>query len=189
MKQYYFILLISLLLSSCSEKNLVVAQTTPFETYEDRDGDKNLLGEVHKSLLEEEPYHSWFRSSTTYLPDPEILKQLKGQIHNYDIEVFFGTWCSDSKREIPRFYKILEETNYDLRRLHIYAVGNEGNLYKKTKQGFEDGKNITHVPTFIFYQNGVEMNRIVEEITGNSLEEDILKIVSGEDYSHKYADF
>ena len=159
------------------------------QSYEDKRGRVNLIGEVNKAALLEAPYNGWFQTFDQYNPNPEMIDAIKKPIQEYDIEAFFGTWCGDSKRDVPRFYKILEAAEYDLNRLEIIAVGNEGSLYKKSPDGQEVGKDITNVPTFIFYKDGVEVNRIVENKVGKSLEEDVMKIVTGEEYKHKYADF
>ncbi|MEM1407485.1 MAG: hypothetical protein AAGG59_11970, partial [Bacteroidota bacterium] len=49
----------------------------------------------------------------------------------------------------------------------------------------ESGQNIHRVPTFIFHKNGEEIGRIVES-PKESLEVDMLKIVTGENYMPKY---
>ena len=58
---------------------------------------------------------------------------------------------------------------------------------KTTPGAFEEGLNITNVPTFIFYNNKKEINRIVESPVEN-LEQDFLSIVSGKPYKHIYAE-
>ena len=52
-------------------------------------------------------------------------------------------------------------------------------------EGLEEGLDIQRTPTFIFFKNGVEIGRIVET-PRDSLENDILKIVSGQEYKHSY---
>jgi len=49
----------------------------------------------------------------------------------------------------------------------------------------EKDLNITNIPTFIFYKNGKEMHRIVESPM-ESLEKDMLKIITGQPYKHAY---
>ena len=74
-----------------------------------------------------------------------------------------GTWCHDSKREVPRFYKILNTINYDKKNLQIVGL-------KKNKKGyFNDysNYNIKNTPTFIFFQDGNEIGRIVEKPKGS----------------------
>ena len=92
-----------------------------------------------------------------------------------------GTWCEDSQRETPNFFKLLEAINFSKNNHSLYGVSRE----KTTPQQFEKDLNITNVPTFIFYKNGKEINRIVEYPI-ESLEKDMLNILSGKDYQHAY---
>lgn len=191
-KSLLTIFALTLILFGCTKKQVAQdpkpTQTMEIETYTDEDGDVNLIGEINEAALEKEPYSSWFSEKDTYEPNSETISQIKKYINDYDIEAFFGTWCGDSKREIPLFYKILEQTDFDMGHLHIYAVGSEGDLYKKTPNGDTDGKDISHVPTIIFYKDGKEVNRFVENSVGNTIEDDILSIVSGQDYKNYYAE-
>lgn len=175
---------------SCTQKAIVQVpeKQVELQTYEDRRGRENLIGETNQAALQVEPYASWYtKNYDKYFPNEEIISELKKTIQAFDIEVYYGTWCGDSKRDIPKFYKILNDSGYNLNRLLIVAVGNEGDLYKKSPDGETEGKNITNVPTFIFYKDGVEVNRIVESAVGKSLEEDVLKIVTGQAYRANYA--
>ena len=92
-----------------------------------------------------------------------------------------GTWCGDSKRETPHFYKILEQTDFNLNNLELITV----DVSKKTPDNLQKGFDIKRVPTFIFYRDGKEIGRYVE-YARESLEKDMLKIVSGEGYKHSY---
>lgn len=92
-----------------------------------------------------------------------------------------GTWCGDSKRETPRFYKILEQTDFDENNFELITV----NRSKKTPNNLQEGFNIIRVPTFIFYKEGKEVGRYVE-YPRETIEKDILKIVSGQPYKHSY---
>ena len=97
-----------------------------------------------------------------------------------------GTWCGDSKREVPRFIKILESVDYPMENLKIVAVDKRRDFYKKSPQGEEWGLNIRRVPTFIFYKNGREINRIIETPV-TTLEVDIVSIVLQQEYTPNYS--
>ncbi|MCB0473638.1 MAG: thioredoxin family protein, partial [Flavobacteriaceae bacterium] len=56
---------------------------------------------------------------------------------------------------------------------------------KKTPDNLQEGLNITNVPTFIFYKKGKEIGRFVE-YPRETLEKDILAIISGQPYKHSY---
>ena len=96
-----------------------------------------------------------------------------------------GTWCGDSKREVPKIYKILETLKFPKEQLTTVAVGRNGDMYKKSPEHEEAGLNIHRVPTLIFYKNGKEVNRIVEHPV-ESFEADILNITTKNNYTSNY---
>jgi thiol-disulfide isomerase/thioredoxin len=143
-----------------------------------------LLGKANRKGFQMDAFKSWFNTGyENYKVDSETLEKLKPFLKDATITVFMGTWCEDSQRETPHFYKILDEANFDESKLTLITVSDE----KTTPQGFEEGKNITNVPTFIFYKNDKELGRIVEYPI-ESLEKDMLAILSGKEYKHAYAE-
>lgn len=143
---------------------------------------EDLVGSIDKFALLEAPYRSWFeKNHSSYSPDTSSLEALAKAFTGIQVNVFMGTWCHDSQREVPRLYKVLESSNFDLSNLNLVSL----DLDKKTPDGFEKGLNIERTPTFIFFKDGAEIGRIVET-PRDSLENDILKIVSGQEYKHSY---
>ncbi|MFD1095137.1 thioredoxin family protein [Salegentibacter chungangensis] len=142
-----------------------------------------LIGEFEPEELKEEPYAGWFNSVyDDYTPEEKALQTIDENISDYEITVFMGTWCGDSKRETPKLLKILEETGYDMDKFTIIGV----NHSKSTPGNMEEEFQVHRVPTIIFSKNGKEVNRFVE-YAQQSLAKDIAKIVSGKDYSNSYA--
>ena len=118
-------------------------------------------------------FPEWQKNMVSYEPDTMLIDSL-GKDHDIDVEIFFGTWCSDSRREVPRFFKILDESGFvQPQRVKLWAVDRS----KKLKSGLTDKRNIEFVATFIFFQDDKEIGRIVEQ-PDMSLEGDILKIIS-----------
>jgi thiol-disulfide isomerase/thioredoxin len=145
-----------------------------------------LLGKINKEGLAANTYGTWFQKNySEYTPDISVINQFKDELKSYTIELFMGTWCGDSKREVPGFYKLLEAAEFPMERLTATAVDKAHNAYKQSPGGEHEGKNIHRVPTFIFYKNGVEVNRITESPVV-TLEEDILKIIKS-DYIPNYS--
>lgn len=141
-----------------------------------------LVGEIQKEELQQAPHKAWFEPMyKSYEPDAEALETIKNNINDYKIKVFMGTWCGDSKREIPKLYKLLELSNYDLDKLEMNGV----RLDKTLPNDLQEEYDIHHVPTIIFYKNGEEVGRFVE-YAQEEFEDDIAKIVSGQDYQHSY---
>ncbi len=145
-----------------------------------------LLGEISKNDLTSLPYATWFNSEfDAYLPNAKTISEITNELSQYSILVFMGTWCGDSKKEVPRFYKLLEAANYPMHQLKVIAVDNERSNYKKSPTGEEKGLNIHRVPTFIFYKDGKEVNRIIEHPI-ESLELDIKNILTSNTYTPNY---
>ena len=90
-----------------------------------------------------------------------------------NVVVFFGTWCHDSKRELPRALKIFKEMGLDDENIELIAVG----LDKKEPQGRASQQNLLYTPTFIFMKGTKEIGRIIEK-PAISLERDIELIIS-----------
>lgn len=150
-------------------------------------GHQFLVGPINLKGLQSEPYKNWFNSSyDNYSVDKSLTKLLKKQLKGYQLKLFLGTWCGDSKREMPRMVKILEQAQFPLENLEIIALDRRKGFYKKSPSGEEKGLNIIKVPTLIFFKNSKEINRIVERPLA-SLEEDMLAILTSETYKPNYS--
>ncbi len=146
-----------------------------------------LIGKIQPKDLTSNSYQSWYNTNyKTYKIKTSRITVLKEELSQYHILVFMGTWCGDSKREVPRFLKILEMANFPMQNLKIVALDKRRSHYKKSPTGEEWGLQIKRVPTFIFYKNGKEINRIVERPLV-SLEDDMKTIISKQSYIPNYS--
>ena len=108
----------------------------------DSRGNKMLLGPTTKSALQVAPFNSWFdKNYEDYLENEKVIERLKDSINHYTIKAFYGTWCGDSKRHMPEFYKILDATNFPENQLEVIAVDNKEEAYKQAPNGEEKGLN------------------------------------------------
>ncbi len=176
-----FIFIMALLVSQISLSQSVNQLT------KDARGRDLLLGEITKEGFTSNSFNSWFsKNYEAYEPDAAIIQKLKKKLKKHSITIFMGTWCGDSKREVPKFFKLLEAANFPEEKLRVIGVNNARAHYKKAPNGEEKGLNIHRVPTFIVYnKRGKEIGRIVEHAV-ESLEADLLKIVRKKSYEHKY---
>ncbi|UCH95019.1 MAG: thioredoxin family protein [Candidatus Aminicenantes bacterium] len=116
----------------------------------------------------------WEDIYMNYRVDESFLDTLKVKIgDNLKIDVYLGTWCPDSRNNVPEFIKIIEAVNQDNLPVNYYNV--QRKAHKGIKYFVEDLK-VERVPTFIFYRDGKEIGRIVEN-PKNSLIEDFLEII------------
>ena len=90
-----------------------------------------------------------------------------------NVVVFFGTWCHDSKRELPKALKIFNEIGINDENIELVAVG----IDKKEPEGRAAKLNLMYTPTIIFFRESKEIGRIVEKPV-KSLEKDIESIIS-----------
>ena len=108
-----------------------------------------------------------------YDPADKYIEKMQGSINNLDITIVFGSWCSDSKIQMGRFFKVLKEAGYNDMHLKIIGVNRDKNALSVNIENL----GIESVPTFIVYQSGKELGRIIET-PKKSLEKDLAKIVS-----------
>ena len=172
-KKIITLFIITLTLNSCNAQQKPTATKTE-EGY--------LVGIANKESFQDEDFKGWFDSRyAEYETDKAVIGQLSDALNGYTIKGFMGTWCGDSKRETPRFYKVLEESGFNLDKFELITV----NRSKRTPDNLQEGFNIIRVPTFIFYKDGKEVGRYVE-YPRETLEKDILKIVTNQPYKHSY---
>ncbi|QXP60889.1 thioredoxin family protein [Olleya sp. HaHaR_3_96] len=165
--------------------NSSIAQTINTEVLDDK-GQAKLLGQINKDGLLKDAYKDWFNKNyDEYIANEKLINTFKDSLNNYTIKAFLGTWCGDSKKEVPRFYNVLELADFNMDNLEVFALDNTKDSYKKGPNGEEKGFNIHRVPTFIFYKDGKEINRIVEHPV-ETFERDIEKIVTNQRYFAKY---
>lgn len=147
---------------------------------------EKLLGTINRGDLEKNSFEKWFVSGyDSYKVHKSLMKEIKNDIKEYEIKVFLGTWCGDSKREVPHFLKIVDQAKFPKSQLQLICLDKNKEAYKQSPTKEEKGLNIHRVPTFVFYKDGKEVNRIVEKPI-SSLERDIVKIVKEEKYNANY---
>ena len=151
----------------------------------ENEGEKMLLGKVSHADFKSDSLFPWMSENfKAYKPDSITLIELKKELKGVYIKAFMGTWCEDSQREVPHFYKILKSIGINEERIEMAAVSHD----KDTPQGYEKDLNIGYVPTFIFYKQEKELGRFVEYAQRATLEEDILTIVTNKPYTPAYAE-
>jgi thiol-disulfide isomerase/thioredoxin len=152
-----------------------------------QNADPKILGNCSLSRLEKKPYSEWYaKNFSAYEPNIQVLAALKKtNPAKYTMKIFFGTWCGDSKRELPKMTKVLEKLSFPQKNITLIGVDDSTEVYKQSPQRQEAGMNIFRVPTFIVYENGKEVGRIVEYPT-ETMERDLLKIFARKEYTANY---
>ena len=133
-----------------------------------------LIGECNREAFKDTSFNWWWMSEYNFYDvDSASLKEVKNDLKNINIKIVMGTWGSDSRREVPRFFKILDKVNYPSDKVEIICVDED----KKTSGDELNNLQIELIPTFIFYKDGNELGRIVES-PHDTLEKDMIKILT-----------
>ena len=177
------ILIILIIFTSC--KNSSTKNKDHLESNKDIEY-VDLIGNFKLKDLKKSPYDSWyFENYDNYELDVETAKKINKLLsRKISIKVIMGTWCSDSRDNVPGFFKLMDYLKFNERRIELIGLDTD----KKNPNEDELKYDIINVPTFIFYKNGEEINRIVE-LTIESIEKDILKILDGSGYENAYYGF
>ena len=169
-------LLIVLATLSCNNSKNKNSPNPESEEYID------IIGVFDRKELNKNPHAEWFKKNySDYALDKETVEKLKPLFEDIDIKIFMGTWCTDSRKEIPVFYKLMDKLQLDNKKIELIGM----TLEKTTPDSLELNHNIINVPTFIFKKNGEEINRIVE-FPIETIEKDILEILTTNDYQNPY---
>jgi thiol-disulfide isomerase/thioredoxin len=136
-----------------------------------------LLGYFSEDKLKRTPHCEWYlKGFDEYQPDAGTVNKLTViGTDDLTIKIVMGTWCPDSRREVPRLMRILDLWKFPADKITFIGVDNA----KLSPVGEYTNLNIQRVPTFIFYKKNIEAGRIIENPV-TSLEQDIVNILTKE---------
>jgi thiol-disulfide isomerase/thioredoxin len=145
----------------------------PATQLEEVNGEKILLGEIqYPDIL----YHlpSWFKADSESETSHLLTEQVKKIETPLQITCYLGTWCGDSREGVPPFVKTIEAVKNKNIRLKLIGVDRK----KLDPENTAVQYNIQRVPTFIVFQDGQEIGRMVEFPLKENFVEDLLDIVN-----------
>jgi thiol-disulfide isomerase/thioredoxin len=115
----------------------------------------------------------WFEEGKQrYTPDSNAVEALRPFAPQLRFVVVMGTWCSDSRKHVPAFYKLASALHIPDRQIDLIGVDRQ----KSCSAVDIAPLDIRYVPTIIVIHEGREVGRIVENPRG-SLEKDLLEIL------------
>ncbi len=117
--------------------------------------------------------NSYNEEYPAYNPNGDVLIALKEKIKGIKCVIILGTWCGDSKEQVPRFLKIIDMLGIPFEEMKIISVDRNK---EAPEMNIKEQYKIEKVPTFIFYRGDTEIGRIIETPI-ESLEKDLLNII------------
>ena len=132
-----------------------------------------LVGPTTRDKVEAAP--EWTLAEVEARPEADASRQLAEVEPGAEVVVFLGTWCGDSRRELPRLWKAMDSgsgaVNFQIRYIGVdHAKKEPADLVKEY--------NVLYLPTFIVRRGGREVGRIVETAP-NGIERDLLALLTG----------
>jgi hypothetical protein len=135
-----------------------------------------LVGAVTREQVEAAA-PAWVQAGVEAKPDAAAARALAAVPPGAEVTILLGTWCGDSRREISRLWRALDE------------IGAGGSLpFTLTYVGVDEDKRqpeaavaaagLRYVPTLIVRRNGREVGRIVES-SPHGVEVDLLALLDG----------
>jgi hypothetical protein len=96
------IILVFSCISSCYTRSMIQSNIVNKESVDPR-GNPMLLGKSTKQRLQEYPYGNWYNKNySDYKLDLVTAELLKSKLKNKRFVIFMGTWCGDSRQEVPK---------------------------------------------------------------------------------------
>lgn len=123
-------------------------------------------------------YPPYQRAYNKYMPDEKIMQQLSAREDVVEVIAFYGIWCRDSRREIPRLLKVMDtlaQNDGDFY-LQLVPINRE---HKRLDRGRPLQLMVT--PTLVVYINGREVGRI-EERARPDTESALLRILEARQF-------
>jgi hypothetical protein len=165
-KLFFLLLLLALSLSYAQEKSKIVT--------DEKTGKNMYMGFGDKSVFKDTAFSTWYDAEhDVYTPDTKVLEAITPEMmKDVKLTIVLGTWCKDTKREVPRLMKIFETIKYDDKNINFIFVNRD----KKNPFGDIEALNVKHIPNIIFYRGEKELGRIIEA-PEDTLEKDLLKFI------------
>lgn len=157
-------------------ENTADEQTASADESESADEKNALPGRVSPGDVTE-TNESWRERLEDVDVDKEDATALGEVPPGAEVTVYFGAWCPDSRREVPRLWRALEEAGGDVPFTVEYIA-----LDTDFEAGDTDisGADLDFVPTFVVHRDGEEVGRIVESAP-DRLERDLHALLTGDE--------
>lgn len=163
MKRLLVVAITAVLLGSCSPVPDTARNAEP----------SYVVGVVERAYLSDPAWPAFTAVYDTTRIEAQYIEMIRATYQGEEFLVFFGAWCGDSMRDLPRFLKIADQTGFPPARVTLYSLDRT----KKSPDGLTERYGIQYVPTFIVLKDSAEVGRITE-FPRVSVEADLLTILA-----------
>jgi thiol-disulfide isomerase/thioredoxin len=125
---------------------------------------------TQQAILSHSPLYR--RGMEEYVPSASDVAYLRSYQKPTEIVVFFGTWCPHCKVLVPKFMKTMQEANNAHIQVSYVGVPRNFGQYDPAR-----ARNITGIPSFLFYRDGREFSRIPGEPADMTIEAAVVQIL------------
>jgi thiol-disulfide isomerase/thioredoxin len=132
-----------------------------------------LVGAATREQVEAVP--EWVQAEVDAKPDATAAQALAAVEPGAEVTVYLGTWCSDSRREVPRFWKAVDAAGGSVPFAVRYVAVDHA---KKEPAALLKQDDVRFLPTIIVRRGGQEVGRIVES-SPHGVEQDLLALLTG----------
>ena len=126
---------------------------------------------------------AWQERADRYVPYPDVIELLKGAAPA-EIEVIFGSWCSDSFEQVPYLVTALRLAGNPSLTLTLVGVDRK----KDEPEGRGKASDVKRVPTIVVRRHGDEIGRVIETPATATIDRDVAMILHGIPFPPKPAD-
>lgn len=136
------------------------------ERYVNAEGKIVLVGKVQREDVERIP--GWSSAGAVF--DADAAKRLASVAPGATVTVWFGTWCGDSRRAVPRMFAAFDAAGALPFAVELVAVDEQKTAPPEVA--------LRYVPTIIVVREGREVGRIVETAP-EGVEVELLHLLDG----------
>ncbi len=105
----------------------------------------------------------WEAERAAYEPDEGAVRRLRTASGSYTVLAVLGSWCSDSRREVPRLEKVLAQVGGDHFQLRLVGVDRTRRVSDPGVAAVLGARAAERVPTIVVTDaDGQELGRVVE---------------------------
>jgi cyclophilin family peptidyl-prolyl cis-trans isomerase len=117
----------------------------------------------------------WRKEREGYQPKLELIDRLATAKLRYELVVAMGTWCGDSREQIPRLQAVLATLGKQSPFAGLRLIGVDRS--KQTPASWRFGA-VEAVPTIVVTYGGARVGSIVETPSSGKLEQDLVNILA-----------